>query len=294
MKSTVTLFLLCFWIAGDNALGDTITVVGNARISLGGETQSFSINDSGTITANAFTTIIEDQDVSVDTDGNPFNENVLFFDMKASYVGNKFAYTLRLEHDAHSNASAASFDVNIRLSEDWGLSQRLPTAVLPDLALIGRYVFSARVDHTFAAYADNNSGTSTGNPYSVSVFTGIDIGNITIGETVFNDNFSTDLNKTLGIRYGVAGQNAGSFLVEFNTDVGLALDSILEVFSWNSFDLVRVEFEDGSTPEDHGFDFVRGSGRVSPNISAVPEPSSFVFLFVVCLVIWISQKHRRL
>jgi hypothetical protein len=49
--------------------------------------------------------------------------------------------------------------------------------------------------------------------------------------------------------------------------------------------LESITFADGSTPEEHGFELVFGSGFTSPNVStAVPEPGSaviFLLLFPV-------------
>ncbi|MEM6691936.1 MAG: hypothetical protein AAF664_21080 [Planctomycetota bacterium] len=257
---------------GASVFADTFSVTGNATIKQEDRVDSFSISDSGMITRNGLATIIDDEALCVETDGLIFAENVLFVDMSATYIGNKFAYRLGLEHDSFSNDSTATFDLDFRLSEDWSLNPRRLNAVLPDLELVGRYVWSARVTHELADYADTN-GSSIGDPYSVSVFTGIDTQSLSLGPTVFSDGFSKDIEQTIGVRYGVAGQNAGTIKVELNTNFNLAPDSIFNVFSEDSFDLVRVEFEDGSTPEDHGFDFVRASGRLSPNISAIPEPT---------------------
>jgi hypothetical protein len=43
----------------------------------------------------------------------------------------------------------------------------------------------------------------------------------------------------------------------------------------HTFKLTSITFADGTTPEEYGYDIVFDSGRLSPNISAVPEPASF-------------------
>jgi len=49
----------------------------------------------------------------------------------------------------------------------------------------------------------------------------------------------------------------------------------------NSFGISGVTFADGTTPEELGFSLEFGGGRTSPNLTAVPEPSSVaIFCFL--------------
>ncbi|WP_417748904.1 PEP-CTERM sorting domain-containing protein [Rosistilla oblonga] len=265
-----------------SSFAGTITVLGNATVRLDESTASFNIDETGTLSAEPYTFLRNPELVT--NSGHVYGESFLGIGLETSYVKNKVAYNLSLNHDAETSTSYASFDVKFRFDEDWKLAARLPTAVLPEMDLLGKYSFSARSEYF--------GGGATGDAYDVSVFTGIDFDRASFGETVFSDGFSKSINTRLGVRYGVAGQSQGRTTIEVLSILKIPGDSIFRVFSGNSLDLVRVEFEDGTTPEDHGFDFVRSSGRVSPNLTAVPEPSSLSMFAVIGTTVLLRRRYR--
>ncbi|MEX2168346.1 MAG: PEP-CTERM sorting domain-containing protein [Pirellulales bacterium] len=69
--------------------------------------------------------------------------------------------------------------------------------------------------------------------------------------------------------------------------------SWLRILAGNTFELTAIEFPDGSTPEDHGFQIVFDSGARSPNIG-VPEPSTAVLTAIgaICAAV-VFRRSRR-
>lgn len=62
----------------------------------------------------------------------------------------------------------------------------------------------------------------------------------------------------------------------------------------NTMTLDSITFADGSTPESHGYELVFESGIQSPNVTAVPEPSSFaIFGIGACIVSAGAARRRR-
>ena len=62
---------------------------------------------------------------------------------------------------------------------------------------------------------------------------------------------------------------------------------------YNTFTLESITYADGTTPESHGYGISFGSGIQSPNITAVPEPSSMVLGAVGMLAcLWTRRKKK--
>lgn len=61
-----------------------------------------------------------------------------------------------------------------------------------------------------------------------------------------------------------------------------------------TFELSRISFANGMTPEDLGYTIVFDSGRASPNITAVPEPSSIaIFLGATFSGVFLRRPRRK-
>ncbi|WP_435009189.1 PEP-CTERM sorting domain-containing protein [Tundrisphaera lichenicola] len=60
----------------------------------------------------------------------------------------------------------------------------------------------------------------------------------------------------------------------------------------HTFELTSITFADGTTPEQLGYDLVFDSGRISPNLRSVPEPSSFILLSLGSLGLYLAKAKR--
>lgn len=61
----------------------------------------------------------------------------------------------------------------------------------------------------------------------------------------------------------------------------------------NTMTLKSITFADGTTPESYGYSLIFGSGMVSPNVSAVPEPSTLALVGLGGVGVAISAYRRR-
>lgn len=178
-------------------------------------------------------------------------------------------------------------------TDTWSLVARSALSVLPDLALNGNFVVQVQADaENEANYFDGYDFGNTA-PFSYSAFAGFAIRDVTIGPNFMTQGTTNleNVNRALGVQWSAPGQANGQFSIVLRSV--WSLDAIEEhrtiIDGTNTFVLKSVTFEDGSTPEDHGFDLVFGSGRTSPNI--IPEPGMVTMASIACL--GVALRGRR-
>ena len=100
------------------------------------------------------------------------------------------------------------------------------------------------------------------------IFTGVGIQKFTYPKSIFGSGGSKDINLDAGLLYANPGQTTGELSFEFRASLYFNGPGSGSLDGSRTFSLTGVHFEDGTTPEDHGFDMVFASGRLSPNIAA--------------------------
>ncbi len=159
-------------------------------------------------------------------------------------------------------------------TDSWTLRANRPNSILPAMTLQGNYVFRGEVETVL-----NNS--IEGDPFSLTLFGGYGFQQIAIGESIFGNGGIIPLNTAFGLQYSAIGQTSGQVDAVFKIDYKFGGSTTSDWRIGKTLELVSVTFEDGTTPEDHGFDLIFDSGRSSPNlpaVSTVPEPNTFALL----------------
>lgn len=191
------------------------------------------------------------------------------------------------------NESTADLSMMYKTSDSWRLVPRFLDSVLPaGLGMKANLFARANINYT-TSYA--GSEESIGSPSRFEISTGIDIKEISMPSTIFWNGGNKSINQAIGVQWSSAGQMSGNYGMFWSTTLLLGPDSSLDFDAPHSFVLDSVVFDDGTTPEEHGFDLVFGSGRPSPNvIAAVPEPSSLAAVFLVLLIFSALRKLNKI
>ena len=189
-----------------------------------------------------------------------------------------------------ADESTSSLNFTWRTEDSWTLNPRDANSVLPNLALSGNFTAQVSVSYSGQAFADPSE--FIGSPSTFEVFTGVGLETITMDNDIPLAGGTSSINQDFGVLWSNASEQSGSFSLEWRASMFLGDGHTdLSFIGTDSFTLNSITFSDGSTPEDHGFDIVFESGRLSPNISSVPEPTSVFILLCASLVI--GYKRQR-
>jgi len=164
--------------------------------------------------------------------------------------------------DVDDNQDETRTDVVFRWTstDKWSLVANTPTAVLPNLGLNGNFVGE------LTATTQGPDTLVGGNPLSFEAFAGFNIGNFSLSNSFITDGVSVDPNFDFGIGWSNPGQTSGDISLEFKSNFFFGGSNRVEVDGTNTFTLESIKFEDGTTPEEHGFTIAFDSGRISPNL----------------------------
>lgn len=182
-----------------------------------------------------------------------------------------FGFGLLLNNEVVEE-STPSLAIVWRSADTWILNPRDASAVLPNLPMYGNYTLHAKITYSGQPGAD---ATEFIGGMEVELFAGIHAQTIHFDDDIPLLGGSNTINYDFGLKWSDGPDRTGRAGFEWRAGYFLGdTPSRLRVEARRSLILNSVTFSDGSAPEDHGFDLVFASGRASPNLSAVPEPSS--------------------
>ena len=130
------------------------------------------------------------------------------------------------------------------------------------------------------------------------VFVGFSVGPSKVnlfGETYGGEDSSA---SPIAVRYGAyvpldEKLSTDDFALTVDIDWSIIWGVVTGRFG-NTVELESITFADGSTPEEHGFEVVFGSGAPSPNVpvNAVPEPGSLILFALGATGIAVGCRRR--
>ncbi|MHB8865184.1 MAG: hypothetical protein ACYC6N_22625 [Pirellulaceae bacterium] len=185
--------------------------------------------------------------------------------------GHDVGLGLTLKEGPGDYGNKAHLDFVWRQNDPFELKAKTPTSLLPDMSLIGRFTIQVSADVKLGQNREEH-----GTLFNYRVFTGVDVASYKLDDDFLfwdSSSHSSHADFAVGVAFTKPGEMTGAYSVEMRTSFWIGDDEV-GINGMDTFKLESLKFEDGSTPEDHGFDVVFDSGRLSPNLTAIPEPST--------------------